>query len=54
MKTTPSKQVDRKIETLRKHSPWMASLIRHCLESRDPRAFEALRQLMQRLRLKAA
>ncbi|MFA4875281.1 MAG: hypothetical protein WC956_02495 [bacterium] len=54
MKLSQSKEVNRRIAALRKRCPWMASLIMHCLESRDPRAYEALRLLIERLREKAA
>lgn len=54
MKLSQNKAVNRKLASLRKRCPWMASLIMHCLESHDPRAYDALRMLMRRLRTKAA
>ena len=54
MKETQEKVLGRKLVLLKKRSPWMASLILHCLESRDPRSYGALRLMLSRLRLKAA
>lgn len=54
MKLSNSNDLDRKIMNLKKKSPWIASLIQHCLDSQNPKAFEAMRMLLARLRLNAA
>ena len=54
MKLAQDKVLGRKVLLLKRRSPWMASLILHCLETRDPRACDALRVMLSRLRLKAA
>ena len=51
MKLSNSRGLERKLEQLKKKSPWMASLILHCLESQNPKACEAMRLLLVRLRL---
>jgi hypothetical protein len=54
MKPAHEKVLGRKVLLLKQRCPWMASLVLHCLETRDPRACEALRVMLSRLRLKAA
>jgi len=54
MKLSNSRGLQRKLEELKKKSPWMASLIQHCLDSQNPRACEALRLLLARMRLNCA
>jgi hypothetical protein len=54
MKSSHTKDVDRRMLVLKKRSPWMASLLQHCLETRDPRACGAMRVMLSRLRLKTA
>jgi hypothetical protein len=54
MKAMHEKMLGRRLILLKKRCPWMASLIQHCLESRDPRAYGALRLMITRLRMKAA
>jgi len=51
MKLSNSNGLERKLLTLKKKSPWFASLIQHCLQSENPKAFEAMRMLLARLRL---
>ena len=51
MKLSNSRELERKLEQLKKHSPWMASLILHCLENQNPRSCETMRLLLDRLRL---
>jgi len=51
MKLSNSRALERKLEQLRKRSPWMASLILHCLENQNPRSCETMRLLLARLRL---
>jgi hypothetical protein len=53
MKLSNSKVLDRHLTTLKKRSPWMCSLIRHCLETQNPKSVEAMRMLLTRLRLNA-
>ena len=43
MKLSNSRALERKLEQLRKRSPWMASLITHCLENQNPRSCETMR-----------
>lgn len=53
MKLSNSTEMERKLMNLKKKSPWIASLIQHCLQSQNPKAFEAMRLLLARLRLYA-
>lgn len=45
------KTLDQRVQSLRRRCPWLASFILHCLETRDPRAVEATRLMLTRLRL---
>ena len=44
------KALDQRVQSLRRRCPWLASFILHCLETRDPRAVEATRLMLTRLR----
>jgi hypothetical protein len=54
MKPAQEKMLGRRVLLLKKRSPWIASIVQHCLETKDPRACGALRVMLSRLRLKAA
>lgn len=51
MNRKSSTTIARRVRSLRKRSPWLASLILHCLETRDPRAIAAMRLMLTRMGL---
>jgi len=53
MKLSNRRTLDKRLILLKKRCPWMASLIQHCLDTKNPKACEAMRQLLFRLRLNA-
>lgn len=53
MKLSNSKALDKHLVLLKKRSPWMYALIQHCLETQNPKAVEAMRVFLARLRLNA-
>lgn len=44
-------ELERKVGVLKKRCPWVATLILHCLRTRNPQAFEAMRVVLARLRM---
>lgn len=50
MERSKFKSMKTKIEQLKKRSPWIAQLLTHCLVSKDPRAFAALKMMLTRLK----
>ncbi|MFH1830566.1 MAG: hypothetical protein ABH871_07310 [Pseudomonadota bacterium] len=54
MKLSNSRTLTNHLILLKKKSPWMASLIQHCLETRNPKTCETMRQLLLRLRMNTA
>ena len=53
MKLSNRCDVDKRLILLRKRCPWVASLIQHCLDTRNPKSCETMRTLLLRLRLNA-
>ena len=51
MKAQKFPDLERKVALLKKRCPWIASLLLHCLETRNPKAFAAMRIMLARLRL---
>lgn len=51
MKPIRFDDLERKVQVLRQRCPWVATLILHCLKTRNPQAFEAMRLVLARLRL---
>lgn len=53
MKLSNRSDSDKRLLLLRKRCPWVASLIQHCLDTRNPKSCEIMRTLLLRLRLNA-
>ena len=51
MKPIRLEELERKVDTLKRRCPWVATLLLHCLRTRNPQAFEAMRIVLTRLRL---
>ena len=53
MKLSNRRSLDKRLILLKKRCPWMASLIQHCLDTKNPKSCETMRMLLMRLRLNA-
>jgi len=53
MKLSNRSNLDKRLVLLKKRCPWVASLIQHCLETRNPKSCETMRTLLLRLRMNA-
>jgi len=53
MKLSNRRTLDKRLDLLKKRCPWVASLIQHCLDTRNPKACENMRLLLLRLRMNA-
>ena len=51
MNRKSSDTIARRVRSLKKNSPWLASLVLHCLETRNPREIAAMRLMLTRLDL---
>ena len=51
MKNIRFDDLERKVQVLKRRCPWVATLILHCLRTRNPQAFEAMRMVLTRLKL---
>ena len=51
MKPIRFDELERKVQVLKRRCPWVATLILHCLRTRNPQAFEAMRLVLTRLRV---
>lgn len=51
MKPIRFDDLERKVSVLKKRCPWVATLILHCLKTRNPQAFTAMKSVLHRLRL---
>lgn len=51
MKYTRPDGMERKLVCIKKRYPWVAELLEHCLKTRRPEAYEAMRMILSRLRL---
>lgn len=51
MKTSNFRDLEKKVSVLRRRCPWVASMLLHCIKTRDPRAFRAMRLMLNRLNL---
>lgn len=51
MKPLRFDELERKVDLLKRRCPWVATLLLHCLKTRNPQAFEAMRIILVRLRL---
>lgn len=51
MKVLRFDELERKVQVLKKRCPWVAALILHCLKTRNPQAFEAMKIVLARLRV---
>ncbi len=54
MKYNNFKDLEKKVNLLKKRCPWVAMLLLHCLKTRDPKAFRAMRVMLTRLSLNEA
>ncbi len=54
MKTSDFRDLEKKVSVLKRRCPWVASMLLHCLRTRDPKAFHAMKLLIARLYLNAA
>lgn len=43
--------IEKKVSLLKKRCPWVSTLLLHCLKTRSPQAFDALRLILARLKL---
>lgn len=51
MKPIDFKDLERKVAILKRRCPWVASLLLHCLKTRNPKAFKAMRCMLTRMSL---
>lgn len=51
MKSQNFEGLERKVQSLKKRCPWVSALLLHCLKTRNPQAFEAMRVILTRIRL---
>lgn len=49
MKANNFKDLERKVADLKKRCPWVAMLLLHCLKTRNPKAFKAMKSMLTRL-----
>jgi len=54
MKPIDFKDLERKVSVLKKRCPWVACLLLHCLKTRNPKAFKAMRLMLNRMSLNGA
>lgn len=45
--------LERKVQALKKRCPWVSTLLLHCLKTRNPQAFKAMKIVLLRLKLSA-
>ncbi|MFH0799194.1 MAG: hypothetical protein V2A66_03325 [Pseudomonadota bacterium] len=50
MKPLRFEELERKVSILKKRCPWVATLLLHCLKTRNPQALEAMKSVLSRLR----
>ncbi len=51
MNRKSSNTMARRVRSLKKNSPWLASLVLHCLETRNPREIATMRLMLTRMSL---
>lgn len=51
MKPSNFDGLEKKVQSLKKRCPWVSTLLLHCLETRNPKAIEAMKLVLMRLRL---
>jgi len=49
MESSNYKDLERRVAILKKRCPWVAALLLHCLKTRNPKAFKAMREMLLRL-----
>ncbi|MBT3182074.1 MAG: hypothetical protein HN337_06160 [Deltaproteobacteria bacterium] len=49
MKSPNFKELERRVHILKKRCPWVAMMLLHCLKTRNPKAFKAMRLMLARL-----
>jgi hypothetical protein len=49
MKYNDFSDLERKVADLKKRCPWVAMLLLHCLKTRNPKAFKAMKMMLSRL-----
>jgi hypothetical protein len=51
MKPIDFKELEKKVADLKRKCPWVAMLLLHCLKTRNPKAFRAMKLMLDRLSL---
>ena len=51
MESNNFNDLEKKVLDLKKRCPWIAAMLLHCLKTRNPKTFKAMKMMLERLSL---